>query len=369
MNEVDPRDPLWAKLLGDDHEAGQRGGEVEEEEDDDDEIIPPRVHRKGAQALVCASPRVSCVLVRWGPSQETDVHRHCERCEGCAAWTLVLDGRLEVSRHGSGESPAKAPEATALLGRAAGPVRDAEGPRGEWHKVRNASARETALVLHVFAPLSLATCLSSADRNQALRLAPVDDLDALSEVIQGLVSAAPGPASPETALVRNYLQHIEISPEERRRFYSVSRDRYTRNLICHNAKFTMLILCWSGGQQSPIHDHSGSACFVKVLEGKLTETRYAYPAEEDADREVPLRETALATFSPGAVTYIDDSLGLHKMANPSAEDLCATLHIYSPPYSSAKIFNLANSGATRVPMVIAPRSVPHLSHDAKHSTL
>ena len=36
------------------------------------------------------------------------------------------------------------------------------------------------------------------------------------------------------------------------------RTQYTRNLVGYNNSFTLLMLCWDRGQESPIHDHAGS---------------------------------------------------------------------------------------------------------------
>ena len=38
-----------------------------------------------------------------------------------------------------------------------------------------------------------------------------------------------------------------------------------------------LILVWAPGKGSPIHDHGQAHCLMKILHGRLTETRYALP--------------------------------------------------------------------------------------------
>ena len=41
--------------------------------------------------------------------------------------------------------------------------------------------------------------------------------------------------------------------------------RYTRNLIdTGHGKYNLILLCWSPGQGTRIHDHSNSHCFMKV---------------------------------------------------------------------------------------------------------
>jgi cysteine dioxygenase len=48
-----------------------------------------------------------------------------------------------------------------------------------------------------------------------------------------------------------------------------------------NGKFDLILLCWGKGQGSPIHDHANSECFMKILEGTLTEARFDWPDDEE----------------------------------------------------------------------------------------
>ncbi|CAN0356140.1 unnamed protein product, partial [Ectocarpus fasciculatus] len=101
--------------------------------------------------------------------------------------------------------------------------------------------------------------------------------------------------------------------------------------------FDLLLLCWRPGAVSDIHDHPKASCWV--LKGEMKETRYslAPPADTrittgDADGGggSSMVQTSSVTCTPGAVTYIEDSMGLHKMENPSRTEECISLHLYSP---------------------------------------
>ncbi|CBJ49093.1 conserved unknown protein [Ectocarpus siliculosus] len=99
--------------------------------------------------------------------------------------------------------------------------------------------------------------------------------------------------------------------------------------------FDLLLLCWRPGAVSDIHDHPKAACWV--LTGEIKETRYslAPPADRgitsgDGDGGGNMVQTSSVTCTPGAVTYIEDSMGLHKMENPSSTEECISLHLYSP---------------------------------------
>ncbi|RDA90456.1 hypothetical protein CP533_3938 [Ophiocordyceps camponoti-saundersi (nom. inval.)] len=104
---------------------------------------------------------------------------------------------------------------------------------------------------------------------------------------------------------------------------------YTRNLVDEgNGKSNLLVLVWSPGKGSPIHDHGNAHCLMKVLRGSLTETRYAFP-DESAD-EKPMTVISERTFKENGVTYMADELGLHRVSNRGS-DFAVSLHLYTPP--------------------------------------
>src|SRR5688572_19841189 len=55
-------------------------------------------------------------------------------------------------------------------------------------------------------------------------------------------------------------------------FVKFAPDTYRRNLLHAGRAYHALVLCWKNGQRSPIHDHFGSSCAVRVLRGTCTET-------------------------------------------------------------------------------------------------
>lgn len=134
---------------------------------------------------------------------------------------------------------------------------------------------------------------------------------------------------------------------------------FTRNLVDRgNGKSNLLILVWTPGRESVIHDHANSHCIMKVLKGRVTETRYEWPAPSVSARTSPepsiprvlngdrdssrtnagqMRITKATTYEQDQVTYMSDDLGLHKISNPDSETYAVTLHLYTPP-------NAANHG-------------------------
>lgn len=113
-----------------------------------------------------------------------------------------------------------------------------------------------------------------------------------------------------------------------------SESCYHRNLIYEGTCFKALVLCWKSGQRSPIHNHVGSNCFVRVVEGVATETVF---------EKMPNGSwcpTATQHYPAGSVSSAYDT-DTHVIGNyqPLDQDLI-TLHVYSPPLQGMEIFRL-----------------------------
>src|SRR5262245_1577997 len=75
------------------------------------------------------------------------------------------------------------------------------------------------------------------------------------------------------------LEELDILPEEIQRFAHFGKETYRPNRMHQGPGYQALILCWHSGQRSPIHDHHGSSCGVKVIQGVATETFFERTAE------------------------------------------------------------------------------------------
>ncbi|KAI1732237.1 cysteine dioxygenase type I domain-containing protein [Ditylenchus destructor] len=143
--------------------------------------------------------------------------------------------------------------------------------------------------------------------------------------------------------VRRVLENYKSNRTDWQKYAHFDPHKYTRNLVdIGNGKFNLLILCWGPGTGSSIHDHTDAHCFVKVLEGSLLETRFAWPetcGEDDEENAKPMVETGSDVYTTNGVTYISDNIGLHRMENPSHSDSAVTLHLYIPPFEHCQIFD------------------------------
>ncbi len=121
------------------------------------------------------------------------------------------------------------------------------------------------------------------------------------------------------------MAELEVDCAELTNYLRFSDRGYTRNLVRAGPAYNALVLCWKNGQRSPIHDHKGSSCGVRVLRGTLTETLF----------ELTPNGHVKALFSrdllPGSVIGSEDT-DVHQVSNLQLGDAdLVTLHVYSPP--------------------------------------
>jgi cysteine dioxygenase len=123
---------------------------------------------------------------------------------------------------------------------------------------------------------------------------------------------------------------VEISVDDVADCIKFSDECYQRNLWRCGPGYAAIILCWKAGQASPIHDHKGSACGVRVLEGRITEI---YSKKADGS----LQPGRTRIYEPGSVCGSYDT-DIHVIANREFAGDLVTLHVYTPPMSGYRVF-------------------------------
>jgi cysteine dioxygenase len=139
---------------------------------------------------------------------------------------------------------------------------------------------------------------------------------------------------------------LEVEPADLAEHVRFSTQGYTRNLVRAGPWYNLLVLCWKNGQRSPIHDHTGSSCAVRVLRGVLTETAFAF-APHGRVKAVGSRDLAA-----GAVCGSQDR-DLHQVSNLQDGDAdLVTLHVYSPPLRWMGTYSLTDDTRGREPLFV-----------------
>ncbi len=134
--------------------------------------------------------------------------------------------------------------------------------------------------------------------------------------------------------LEDLVRELEISPEEVEPYLQFNEKGYQRNLVHEGPACQVLMLCWLNGQRSPIHDHVGSSCAVRVLEGELIETVFEHGAN---GMIYPSHSSSLDT---GSICGSQDS-DIHQVSNLQGDHKrLVTMHIYSPPLMTMNVYSL-----------------------------
>jgi len=160
---------------------------------------------------------------------------------------------------------------------------------------------------------------------------PIATLEGILDYLDGLKERAP------IGELRQRIAALHLARDDVAAFVRFSDTRYMRNLVRDGRWYHLLILCWRSGQRSPIHDHNGSTCGLRVLQGTATETTF---------EKSPCglyKPTHSCDYSCGSVSASQDA-DVHQISNLQApgEDL-VTLHIYSPPLLRMQTYSMTES--------------------------
>src|SRR4051794_1431686 len=159
-------------------------------------------------------------------------------------------------------------------------------------------------------------------------------IDAVFDDLDRATNRLPLPA------ILDWIRRTDLSVDDLAEYMIFRPDRYVRNLLHAGPAYQALVLCWRNGQRSPIHNHRGSNCGVKVLCGVATETIFEKAANGMAyairSRELPAGDICASA---------DEDM--HQVSNLQAvhADL-VTLHIYSPPLLRMDVYSLDSPTVT-----------------------
>jgi cysteine dioxygenase len=130
------------------------------------------------------------------------------------------------------------------------------------------------------------------------------------------------------------LAELSITLDDVRSHLIFGDATYRRNLVHAGPGYQALILCWRAGHRSPIHDHAGSSCGVRVLAGEAVETVF------ERNRAGMVYAVRSLMHRKGSVCATQDA-DIHQVSNlaDDGSDL-VTLHVYSPPLLNMGTYSL-----------------------------
>ena len=150
--------------------------------------------------------------------------------------------------------------------------------------------------------------------------------------IQSLDELATSLSEEEQSKFSDLLHSLNLPTSAFDNYSSWSAESYTRNCIIENEKFELILICWEQGQITPIHNHDGQECWVRIIDGEFRETIYQL---DDVGELNVIRSTISKSND---ITYMIDFMGFHSLENLSNKR-SMSLHLYAKPIRNCKLFD------------------------------
>lgn len=169
------------------------------------------------------------------------------------------------------------------------------------------------------------------------------------------------PAELTVPRVTELLGDGELDEASLRPFVGALPHKYARRLVHRGPHFEMLVLTWSPGQYTPVHNHAGSCGWVRLVRGQIAEDSYALVPGAEVDAllgddparcggRVGLLPTGSGVISQvGAVASVDRVRAIHRLGNPAKPggDTTVTLHVYAPAHDACLAFDVERRTCAR----------------------
>ncbi len=136
--------------------------------------------------------------------------------------------------------------------------------------------------------------------------------------------------------LRSLLERLVLDARDLEGLTRFGEPSYQRILVRAGRWYHLWVMCWKNGQRSPIHDHVGSNCAVRVVRGTATITDFAFTPNGHVKAVGSLDLPSGSVFA----NHDDD---LHQVSNLQAGSAeLVTLHIYSPPLLRMGTYSLTD---------------------------
>jgi cysteine dioxygenase len=158
-----------------------------------------------------------------------------------------------------------------------------------------------------------------------------------TETLQTLTDLITALSEGERTTYNHIIHSAKFKPTDFNTYSFWLTDCYTRNCIIDTESFELILICWCEGHKTPIHDHGGEECWVKVITGELKEVLYK---KNKNDELIAVKSSISKT---NEVTYMKDFMGFHSLENISNKK-SMSLHLYAKPIRNCKVFDEDSKG-------------------------
>jgi uncharacterized NAD(P)/FAD-binding protein YdhS len=155
-------------------------------------------------------------------------------------------------------------------------------------------------------------------------------------------------AALDSQRITSVLSGADLSLDDVAPFVHERADSYARRRVARTEVFEMLVMTWRPSQGSAPHDHAGSACVLRVICGRISESTCALGKDGRVARGPDV------THGEGEIV-VDRGGGIHVLRN-GADETLVTLHVYSPPLAELRRYSARDPGRAPAPLFTRARS-------------
>lgn len=122
------------------------------------------------------------------------------------------------------------------------------------------------------------------------------------------------------------------------RFLEAREDCYARRLLHRNDElgYTVVVMTWGPGQQTPLHDHAGMWCVECVVRGELNVSQYDL-VRQDGGRYYFSEQTQVRA-GVGEAGCLIPPFEYHVLCNALPDDVTVTVHVYGGEMDHCHLF-------------------------------
>lgn len=143
--------------------------------------------------------------------------------------------------------------------------------------------------------------------------------------------------NPSSDALKEALEVLDIQYDELKDELGYSEEKpYYRKLLFKNDKLELLVMNWSELECAP-HDHGNSYGWIQVMSGTAKNTVYKV-------KDHLLPEEIFIQLHENGKLFFAPKKAVHKMAVSDQANL-VTLHLYSPPITGMKVYDLTKCAA------------------------
>lgn len=145
------------------------------------------------------------------------------------------------------------------------------------------------------------------------------------------------PVSGVADCLTTWVEQGGVLPEE---FLRPSKEGYGRRAlhVDKDGKFGIIIMTWSPGQSTSIHDHDDMWCVECVYSGRIRVLAYDVDKVAEADDLYLLTPAERGEAGVGEAGMLIPPKDIHELSNALEESLSCTIHVYGGHMEQCQVF-------------------------------